>query len=188
MNTSLVSSKNYRVSFDFSIAKRLIAVILISFAVGLIFSTQSVNEKIPSKQELVEINNVTVRRSTGKDQGLIFQGMQVANTKDQQFSWFVSKYDFNKGLQVDLIVDSLSKKNQSIPISIDVFDENAVKKVWSVRFGNVELMSYERAKETFEIDARLSRNFRYFALLLLGLALVVIIRIEKIAITGDKNE
>jgi hypothetical protein len=187
VKTLIVVFGKYGISFDLSIAKRFLAVVLVSIATGLILFTQTGDEKIPEENQLLEITNVTVRKSIGKNQGLIFQGMQTANTKNQNFSWFVSKHDFNEGLQIDLIVDSFSKNNQQIPISIYVFDGNAVKKVWVVKFGRVEVMSYERAKQTFEIDARLSRGWRCFALFLFGIAIVAIVRIEKTVVTGDEK-
>lgn len=187
MKSGLIISKKYRASFDFSIARRLLAVFLISGAIGLMLVTQPRSEKIPEMHQLKEISSVTARKSVGKNKGLIFEGTQIKNGINQNFSWFVSKHDFNENIQVDLIVDNFLKKNQQMPISISVFEGNEVKKVWGIRFGSIEVMSFERAKKTFEIDERLSRIWSYAALLLVAFAVVTMVRFEKIVINGDEE-
>jgi hypothetical protein len=178
--------KNHTFSLDVPDYKKIFLATMVCIFLYTFWLLQSSDEIIPIENQLIKHANVSAIITLGRNAHVQFKKTKnLLNEKDME--WNVPVSDFNTEFPIIKMINFYEKKNQSQPIVVWSFENNKVKKIWRVKFGDDEIMTYERAKQMFEIDVKTSRQFFYIFIALLGLLLLSLIRIQRIAIVGDKK-
>jgi len=167
----------YQIYLDLSINKKIYSIFLIVFGFGSVFLGPPSTDRIPARHELREVSSVWVRQVTKRSgTAYVFDEFPENESKSKKRGWLVPLYQFDPNLedgphQLQYIPENIRRS-----IKIYVFENSRTPKVWIVKIGDKEIISYERSIAVFRDEMRVAQEFKVFGIFCLMLIPVLTVR------------
>jgi len=180
MNGSyMMNIGKYQIYLDLSFNKALYLIFLLVFGLGSLLLGPPATDRIPARHELREVSGVGVRQVTKRSgTAYVFEKFSENESNSEKISWLVPLYQFDPSLEAGAIKLLYLPDNIKNSIKINIFEKNRTMKVWVVKVGEKEILSYERSVTVFRNEMQVAKEFKVVGLICLMLIPALTVRVR----------